>query len=286
MDRPRRRLDEADRRVLPRTTYYRSGGRPGSADSPFEQTGPVKVRSRFWVHLLDLVFICLLLLTLVRAVVLDNHSKVIASNLSYHSQTNYQDSANQYLQSLSNRNKITFNEQGIVSSLKRDYPEINTVTVELPVFGTKPVIRLDIAPPSFYLRAGQTSYIIDANGRVIAQKQQYANIKNLTTIDDQSGYQVKPGGLVLGRPSVDFIKQLTAISAKHNIKIKSLILPVAPAELDLRTSDQPYFVKFYLGGDPATQIGQWLAARAEFARKNSQPTSYLDVRVAGKVFYK
>jgi hypothetical protein len=70
------------------------------------------------------------------------------------------------------------------------------------------------------------------------------------------------------------------------VTITSLSLPSKPSELDLRTKDRPYFVKFYMGGDALTQAGQFLAARAQFDRQNHQPADYLDVRVAGKIFYK
>jgi hypothetical protein len=70
------------------------------------------------------------------------------------------------------------------------------------------------------------------------------------------------------------------------VSIKSLTLPKSVQELDLHTSDRTYFVKFYLGGDALQQTGQFLAARHQFDITNSQPAEYLDVRVAGKIFYK
>jgi hypothetical protein len=286
MDRPRQRSKDSNGNLLPRTTYYRSGGRSGSSASPFEQEQPLKVKSKPWLKAIDIFFVVLLLFMLARSLMLENKSKVIASDLSYHSAINYQDSINHSLQSFGNRNKITFDQKAVVSSLKRDYPEINTVDVELPVFSSKPIVRLDIAPPSFFLKEGATDYIVDGNGRIIASKSQYPSIKNLPTINDESGYRAKPGSLVLGRPSVDFIKQLIKACQTHSVKISSMTLPTTAQELDLRMQGQPYFVKIYLGGDPVTQIGQFLAAKAEFGRKNIQPASYLDVRVSGKVFYK
>jgi hypothetical protein len=63
-------------------------------------------------------------------------------------------------------------------------------------------------------------------------------------------------------------------------------LPPKAQELDLRASDQSYYVKFYLGGDAMIQTGQYLAARQKFAQTKQQPGEYLDVRVSGKIFYK
>jgi hypothetical protein len=85
---------------------------------------------------------------------------------------------------------------------------------------------------------------------------------------------------------IAFIKAILVHCAKTGIKVDSLTLPTIAQEVDLRTKDRPYFVKFYLGGDSATQIGQFLAARHNFDQTGSQPGEYLDVRVNGKIFYK
>jgi hypothetical protein len=70
------------------------------------------------------------------------------------------------------------------------------------------------------------------------------------------------------------------------VSVSSLTLPKTAQELDLRTKDRPYYVKFYLGGDALLQAGQFLATRRQFDTSNTQPAEYLDVRVEGKIFYK
>jgi hypothetical protein len=282
MDRPRRRAVKGSNRIA--STYYRGGGRP-PADSPFKVAEETKASGGHWLRTADIILILILLFGLGWSLILQPHARVVASDTSYHSVINYQDSANHYLQGLRDKTKITFDQNKLAAGLKRDYPEIDAVSVELPIFSAKPTIRLAIAVPSFFLQAAAHQYLIDANGRVVALKSQYPAIKNLPLVIDQSGYMVEPGQLVLGRPSVDFIKTVVAQVEANHLKIKSLTLPATPEELDLRTQDQPYFVKFYLGGDANLQAGQFLAARANFAKKHTQPSSYLDVRVSGKVFY-
>jgi len=86
--------------------------------------------------------------------------------------------------------------------------------------------------------------------------------------------------------SAKFINTVIAQSKRANVPIVSFVLPNTAQEVDLRTSDKPYYVKFYLGGDALIQTGQFLAARHQFDATNSQPSEYLDVRVAGKIFYR
>jgi hypothetical protein len=70
------------------------------------------------------------------------------------------------------------------------------------------------------------------------------------------------------------------------VPISALSLPAVPEEIDLRASDQPYYVKFYMGGSAVLQTGQFLAARQHFKQTGQLPAQYLDARIAGKVFYK
>jgi cell division septal protein FtsQ len=196
------------------STYYRSGAQANDKPSPFEKRSIRSKRGKkLLIKVADLLAVALLIFLVIHSLIVSNDAKVIASDTSYHTQTNYQDSAKHYIKSLRNRNKVTFDTAAIVRSYQNDYPEVKATSVELPIFSQKPVIRLQISEPSFFLRSGDKEYLIDASGR-------------------------------------------------------------------------PYFVKFYLGGDSAVQIGQFLAARHQFDQKNSQPTEYLDVRVGGKVFYK
>lgn len=286
MERPRQRNREADTGSIPRTAYYRSSGRSSRSNSPFEKPHEAVPASRTWRRFVDVLFILGLLFILGRSLMLEPQPKVIASDTSYRPLAAYQAKAAAAMSGFADRNKVTFNDAAITDKLKESYPEIDTVMVELPVFGAKPVIRLSIAAPTFFVKEGQKDYLVDSAGRVVADRAAYPKIKNLPVIIDQSGYDVKPGMVVLGQPSVQFINQLIGQARKNHIVIQSLTLPPAAEELDLRTADKPYYVKFNLGGDAGLQSGQFLAARAEFARKNITPATYLDVRVSGKVFYK
>jgi hypothetical protein len=269
------------------STYYRSGAQANDKPSPFEKRSIRSKRGKkLLIKIADLLAVALLIFLVIHSLIVSNDAKVIASDTSYHTQTNYQDSAKHYIKSLRNRNKVTFDTAAIVRSYQNDYPEVKATSVELPIFSQKPVIRLQISEPSFFLRSGDKEYLIDASGRAVAYSYQYPKVKGLPIIIDQSGFTIKKGQPVLSDDNIAFIKAVLAHCVSNGVKVQSITLPASASEMDLRTSDRPYFVKFYLGGDSAVQIGQFLAARHQFDQKNSQPTEYLDVRVGGKVFYK
>ncbi|MEX2007083.1 MAG: hypothetical protein WD877_02895 [Candidatus Saccharimonadales bacterium] len=208
------------------------------------------------------------------------------SDLSYNSQATYQKAAEAYLKKLKNRNKVTLDEAKVADSLKKKFPEITTASLHLSPISQRPTVKLDIAAPTFFVTSNTSTYIVDAMGRTVALKQELPKISGLTVIDDQSGFELKKDQKAMSKSAVDFIKAVVNQSKKAGAPIKSLTLPPRPHELNLRTTDKPYFIKFNLAGDARSQIGQFLAAREHFTAANINPELYLDVRVSGKIFYR
>lgn len=277
------------RRRPPMSNYYRSGAKSGSAAqaSPFERKikKPSKL-GKYIARALDVLLVIALGIGLIYSLIVSPSAKLQVSDTTYHSLDNYRDSAKHYLKALKNRNKISFDEASIIKSFKQDYPEIDSVAIELPVFGEKPVIHLGIAAPSFLLKSGAQIYLIDSNGKAIGYSKNFNVSRNLPTLIDNSNYPINIGKAVVSTSDVAFIKSLLAETNKAGVKLDSLTLPSAPAELDVKPASRPYIVKFYLPGDARLQIGQFLAAMHEFDKTGKQPSQYLDVRVSGKIFYK
>jgi hypothetical protein len=286
-ERPRQRVTKRSTSKVP-LTFYRAGDNAASSESPFlKKEAPVASRlSRFFARFIDGVLILLLTAVLLYSLFVNNNPKVDLSSEVYHPAGVYQGAAQKILSSLKNRNKVTLSEQSIVNSMQKEFPEISNATVELPVMSETPVIHITIAQPSFILKNGGNSYIVSSDGVAIAYNGQIASTKNLTEVTDQSGFSANAGQQVMSADSVKFVNALVAQLKHANVPISQIILPPLAQELNLKTSDRPYYIKFYLGGDVLQQTGQFLATRKQFSQSNIQPAEYLDVRVPGKVFYK
>jgi hypothetical protein len=250
----------------PMTAYYR--GSPNEESSPFSRQNPKRRVAPYLYGVLDIILAAVLIAGIAYSLMINPHPSIKANSHTFHSINDYRSAAESQLSKINNRNKITFDEQGLAAALKTQFPEIRGVQVELPLLSEKPTINLAIDQPSFFLDSRGARYIIDSSGRAVTEAKRLPNIKNLPQINDNSGFRISPGRQVIGGDGVSFINTLYA------------------EELDLRAKDQPYFVKFYLGGDPLAQIGQYLAARHHFNEAGQQPAEYLDVRVPGKVFFK
>lgn len=267
-------------------TYYRASP-PKPTNSPFEKNMQRRgTWHKIFIRLVDGFIIASVIFCLVYSLLIQPNSKVELSDSSYRAPSVYKKEVDTELGSLKNRTKITLDEQGLINTLQSKFPEISGGTIELPLFNEKPTLHLDISSPAFFFSSGDISYIVSSQGKAVAMHAAMPGIHNLPVVNDQSGFQASPGKQVLGASGIDFIQTIIRQCQYAKVPISSLSLPRLAQELDLRTTDRPYYVKFYLGGDATVQVGQYLASRHKFDTTNSQPSEYLDVRVAGKVFYK
>ena len=284
--RPRSR--PAGRQKPPITKYYRSGQSDSTSTDTNRRTRQIvaAVFKRWLRRFASLALLAAILLAVVYSLLVSPQPKVESNSTAYRPLTAYQQASSDLLNSFKNRNKVSLDEQGIADQLQTKFPEIITVSTELPLFGQQPLIHIRVAEPAVYLNSAGRTFIIDSQGRAVAEAYQLPQIKGLPTLNDQSGFAVTNGSRVLNAPTVTFIGQLIAQTKQAKIPLSSLVLPSAPQQLHIRIADQPYYVKFYLGGDPLQQIGQFIAARNRFNTTGVGPTEYLDVRVQGRVFYK
>lgn len=264
-------------------TYYRSEPKP--ADSPFVKKTPKHPARKFFLGFLDAIVLAGLLAVFFYALALKPDPTIEANDFSYHSRAVYSAAASAQFSRFKNRNKITFDETAVAKSLRTKFPEITAIQVELPFFSEQPVLHLAISKPDFVLNSPDSSLVVDSEGVAVAPVTD-VSVKGLPVINDSSGYVAKAGSQVLSSDSAAFINTLIAQCRHAKVPISSLTLPAAPQELQLRTKDAAYYVKFYLGGDPMQETGQYLAARAHFIQTHQPPSEYLDVRVPGKIFYK
>lgn len=283
----RRQRSHSGKTSVKLTKYYSSGASKVSQRSPFNKRSLSRGwRQRWPGWLLDLAVVVILAAVLIYSLALKPPPTVTVTNTSYHQSEIYRQYAAQQFKSLKNKNKVTLDESGIAEKLKTRFPEIDNVWLELPLLGQTPKITIEVSKPIIFLGSRGSLYIIDAKGRAVAEAADLPQIRDLSVVDDQSGFNIVVGQQVLSASEVRFIEFVSLQTKKAGVPVSLLSLPPKAQELDLRASDKPYLVKFYLGGDPELQVGQFLAFRNQFEKGGTQPSEYLDVRVQGKVFYR
>ena len=202
----------------------------------------------------------------------------------------YHDAAVKLLStSITNRTKITIRTSDIERELEQQFPELADVHVSLPLLSHRLLIYIRPAQPALILvTADNQAYVLDNRGRVLINTNEMNQKKlSLPVLRDQSSLPVKAGIVALPSTTVTFATAVDKQFAASRVPISSMTLPAGTSELDVYLTDKPYYVRFNLHGndDMLQQIGTFLAVRSRLVEQGVTPSSYIDVRVAGRAYY-
>ncbi len=205
----------------------------------------------------------------------------------------YQQAATKLIDnSTTNRNKLTIDTSGIAASLRQQFPELETVTVTLPLLGDRANIYVKPADPALVLATANETFVIDERGRALSEARSQAQLTRLQipTVTDQSNLAFKLGSQALSRQTTAFIQTVARQHRAHKIDVRAMTLPPAASELDVYITGKPYFIKYNIhDGDAeaaSLQTGSYIATSRHLAAKNITPAQYIDVRLQGRVYYK
>ena len=224
-----------------------------------------------------------------KVLILSTHPKIVVvgkttvSSSYIHSTDAYTAAAQRALaSSLTNHTKLTVDLGGTARTLERQFPELQTVSLGVPLISNRPIVYVQIAQPSIVLQTGGGNYALNASGLALARVQALPN--DVPLLSDQSGTTPSPGKQYLPSSTVNFVQTVAyQLKAKH-LAVSTFVLPAqSPYELDVRLEGKAYLLRMNLTTDALTQSG---AAIATLDQLSADPGSYLDVRVPGRVYYK
>lgn len=201
----------------------------------------------------------------------------------------YQQAAHEILaSSIANTNKVTIDTAGIETKLRERFPELEHVSVTLPLFGYKPAIYIQPSRPTLLLKAADGLYVLDAAGHALMNASGSSVLEKLQlpVVEDQSGLPVTLGKVALPSDNVAFITEVVGQLKAKNIETINLVVPLGTSELLVGIKDAPYQVKFNLRGDARAEAGSYLAVRKHLEREQKTPSMYIDVRVDNRAYYR
>jgi hypothetical protein len=203
--------------------------------------------------------------------------------------TTYEQAATQYLSGLANSNKLTINTKQIASQLTRQFPELTSTSVSLPIVGSQPTIFIQPATPRLVLATPSGGpYILDSSGRALIVSSQVKDLSNLQlpVVVDESGLKVALGAIALPRATVSFIAEVAEQLRAKKLTVSSLVLPVGSNELHVRINGAGYYIKYNVYGNAREEAGAHLALKERLEQQKLIPREYIDVRVEGRGYYK
>lgn len=202
----------------------------------------------------------------------------------------YQDAVNDsWSQSILNRTKLTVPAGDIRAEIKKQFPELSDIKIELPLLGRRPIVTLIPGQPSLQLISKNGPFYVNKYGIVMARTTGIiANeLPDIPIVQDETGISAEPGKAILSGPEAKYLTRLSEQLQAENIKIQSITLPAGAAkEADVRISGISYYIKFSFDLNPRQAVGSYLAAKAKLDAEKITPAEYIDVRVEEKLFYK
>lgn len=265
---------------------------PPSVPEPVRRTA--QRWGRFWLQRIGLLILAIAVVASV-VNILSLSGQVTIVNLQAKSQLArpsnvYAQAAGQALaSSVWNRNKITVDAAAVSRQLMAQFPELNQASLTIPLLAHRPVVYLTPAQPTLILAASNGAFLVGDTGKAILSAATPAalNQPSLPVVTDQTGFQAKANRQALPATSVRFIHIVTAQLAAKQIAIAGFSLTAGGSELDAHLAGQPYLVKFNLqAGDPTGEAGTFLATANYLHQHNFVPSSYVDVRVDGRAYFK
>lgn len=185
---------------------------------------------------------------------------------------------------LANRLKLTADVTDISQSLMRQFPELESASVVLPLIGNRPIVYLTPAQPSLIMQASDGgNFALNDSGTALAKVTEVPAGSLL--VQDQTGSQPRPGEQVLPGATVGFIQTVAYQLKAAKLQPQSFTLPATSAyELDVRLAGKPYLVRFNLQASALEQSGAVVATIAHLG--STVPNQYIDARVPERIYYK
>jgi len=206
-------------------------------------------------------------------------------------------SEDQYRQTITNilggsildKSKFTVDSNAIARQIEKDYPELDSATVIIPLTGHSLQIVLKASTPVLNLQNTTGYFLLNDNGIAILKfnSVKQMDLTKLVTLTDQSNSPVHLGASFISSSTVSFIQSIIYQYTKKDISIQAMTLPDSPYELDVQSRGQNYIAKYNLLNSVNYQIGTYFTI-LNYLKTNNQPApaQFIDLRVAGKAFYK
>lgn len=295
---PGRRQVQRGGNLSPAFSYYASRVSEGPIERPparKEQTETAKDKPKSSSRSLfaGVAFWLLLILFVVCAgklLLLSNDPKIVivgrttASNNYLKPAATYEAAAQKLLSgSVSNRSKLTVDPNGVSKALAAEFPELQAVSMSIPLASNRPVLYVQPAVPSLILQTLHGNYALNKNGLVLSRLDSLPS--GIAEVVDQSGLAPVPGKQLLPSSTVQFVETVAFQMKAAQLTVSAFVLPAgAPYELDARLDNHPFVVRFNLQADALTQSGAAVATIEQLG--STVPANYVDVRVPGRVYYK
>lgn len=201
--------------------------------------------------------------------------------------TIYEAAARESFKPWANGNKMTIDTEKISADLRKQFPELQAVSVSLPIVGTQPTVYIQPAIPKLLLVSKSGMFVLDSNGRALIAGNQVAKLTELgvPVVTDESDISIETGNIALPKDTVSFITEVVGQLKAKGLAVSSMSLPAGTNELFVKVDKVGYTIKFNLHGNAREEAGSYIAVKQWLEANKKTPRQYVDVRVENKAYY-
>lgn len=181
------------------------------------------------------------------------------------------------------RNWLFLNDKDLKSYLQKTFTGQESISI-IKKFPNRLIVSTDEQKPGLLWKTGSRSYILSTSGRVMFEQNKSDN-QPLPQVVDSTNLPVEIGSRVAGRDFVDYVRKVSDFASTNKIGIERIYVLDTTSELYIRTKSA-YDIKFSTLQNPDTAIRALKATLELLAQQNKKPSSYIDLRVDGRAFYK
>lgn len=163
------------------------------------------------------------------------------------------------------------------------HPEIKDLKISSVVPGQFS-INVELRKPLLLWQTGDTRLFVDDAGT--AFKNNYFAPPTVS-VDDQSGIRLEDVNVIASNRFIGFLGRVVSSVNEAGIgSVTKVIIPTGVTrEVDIQLSGREYLIKTHIDREPAAQAHDVVEAVQHVEKSDIEP-EYIDVRIAGKAFYR
>jgi cell division septal protein FtsQ len=178
-------------------------------------------------------------------------------------------------------NLLTLNDEELVSALQQADPLLRSVEVRRKWFHGITVTAM-LKQPSLGWSTGNQRYLLDRDGTAIGV---LPSGSPLAVVNDGSNLPVKVGDRVAPARFVTFVTGLVPALTAEGLGVTSLDIKDTTLDLTVSTN-KGYRLVFDTGRTVEEELVDLRAVRTLLTAQKKTPAEYIDLRIAGKAYYK
>jgi cell division septal protein FtsQ len=178
-------------------------------------------------------------------------------------------------------NLLTLDEQVLESKLQQAEPALRSVAIARRPWHTV-VITATMKQPSLGWSTGDQQYLLDSDGTVIGS---FPGGSGYPTVVDNSNLPVHSGQRVVSPHFVAFVQTLAPGLKTSGYGVKSLSIKDTTLDLTVATT-KGYNLIFDTSRNAGDEVTDLKSVQGLLTQQNKIPSFYIDLRIAGKAYWK